>query len=131
MIRSLFMRRLVTGISIVMLLLCQTAAAAFTYTVAVWHPAPSAELDATTPCPHDVTAADDNTPVHGCQDRCPSRDASFKTAKVNIPAVDSLALKVLTVDVPDPATTGTARHEKIHASATPPPLILVYCRLLI
>lgn len=128
MMHSRLARRVVTGVFIVMLLLCQTAAVVHACVV------PSAATQASaveveTPC--HAQNADHSTPVKGCQDRCPSRDASFETAKINIPAVDSLALPVLTVAQPDTATTVTTPYEQIRACAAPPPLRLVYCRLLI
>lgn len=132
MIRSLLARRLVTGVSIVMLLLCQTAAAALACVAPP--PAVSAQvvaIDAASPCQHNALDADNSAPDHGCQDRCPSRDSSSATAKVNIPAVDSLALPVLTVAPLHAAITITAPVDRILACAAPLPLILVYCRLLI
>ena len=135
MIRSLLARRLVTGVSIVMLLLCQTAAAALACAYAPLAPpaapAQAAAMDAAAPCHHDALDADGSAPEHGCQDRCPSRNFSSATAKVDIPAADSLAMSIFTVALPDAATTVTAPHEQILACAAPPHLILVYCRLLI
>jgi len=130
MIRSTLARRLVVGMSILMLLLCQTAGAA----LACIAPPAAIQVAATEfamPCHTYAQDADRGIPAGGSQDRCPARDASLETAKVNIPAVDRLALPVLTVAPPAAATTITAPHEHILACAAPPPLNLIYCRLLI
>ena len=131
MMRSLTIRRLVTGISVFMLLLCQTMAAALAYTgTPVTVPTQTAAMDTAAPC-HHAQDTDDSLPARGCRDRCPSRDASFETAKINIPAVDTLALPGFVVAAADTVTAVTMRYEQILASATPPPLLLLYCRLLI
>ena len=127
MIRSLLARRLVTGVSIVMLLLCQTAAAALAC-AAPLSPTQAAAVELAL-CHTYAQKADHNIPVNGCQEGCP--DASFETAKVNIPAVGCLALPVLTVALPHAAIPVTAPVDRILACAAPPPLLLVYCRLLI
>jgi hypothetical protein len=131
MMRSLTIRRLVTGISVFMLLLCQTMAAAMAYTGApVTVPVQTAATDTDASC-HHAQDTDNSPPAHGCQDRCPSRDASFETAKINLPAVDTLALPVFIIAAAAPVTAVTMRRGQILASATAPPLILVYGRLLI
>jgi hypothetical protein len=131
MIRSMRMRRFVTGVSIVMLLLCQTAAVARASAATALSLAPSTEVDTTSPCHHDVTEVNGNAPAHSCQDRCPSRDASFETAKINIPSVESLWLPVFTVDLLDAAPAVALPYERIVTNAAPPPRLLVCCRLLI
>jgi hypothetical protein len=131
MIRSSTTRRLVTGVSIIMLLLCQTVAAALAYAVAT--PVPPAQSAAlgVTPCHHDAMDTGGSQTENGCQDRCPSRYSSVETAKVNIPAADNVALTVFSAALPRAAATLAAPYEHILALAAPPPLILVYCRLLI
>lgn len=131
MIRSALVRRVVTGLSVVMLLLCQTMAAALTYAAA---PSPvsvsvqTAAIDAPAPC---QTADNDNpSPDNCCQNRCLSRDATFETAKTHIPAAAGVAMSPFTVVPSDCATALIARYEQIVARAAPPPLRLVYCRLL-
>ena len=134
MMRSRLARRLVTAVSIAMLLLCQTAAVAFGYAAPQPASTQAAAAEIATPCHTDTQDADGNTSkkTTGCQDRCPSRDASFETAKINIPAAASLALSVFIVDSPDIVAPFTAApHEPILACAAPPPLRLAYCRLLI
>jgi hypothetical protein len=123
------------GISIIMLLLCQTAATVLAYAMApVVERAHVTADNTSTPCQQSTLDTDGSTPVHGCQDRCASRYASLETAKVKIPAAISLAVPVFTVDLPSPRaslTPRSQRHERIVASAAPPPLILVFGRLLI
>jgi hypothetical protein len=130
MIRSMRIRRFVTGVSIVMLLLCQTAAVALASAATAASLASSTAVDATSPCHHDLPDANGSAPAHGCQDRCPSRDASFETAKINIPSVGSLVLPVFTVDLLDAAPAVALPYAHIVANAAPPPRLLVYCRLL-
>ncbi len=137
MFRSAQTRQIVGGLSLVLMLLCQTMAAALGYAHAalapVAAPAQIESMQAATPCHHEAVDAGSSAPGHGCQDRCPSRDAAFESAKINIPAAASLALSAYTANLPDPLHTGatvTARYEQIVARATPPPLRLVYCRLL-
>ena len=136
MIRPLSARRLLIGISVIMLLLCQTAAVALAYVAApAATPLQAAALEANAeaPCQHGTQIKDDGTPpAHGCQDRCPSRNASLQTAKTDIPAADTfIILPVSTVRAPHAGIRNSTPHQQIVASATPPPLILVYCRLLI
>jgi hypothetical protein len=135
MIRSLSARRWVIAFSIVMLLLCQTAAAALSYSAApvtaATSQAATLEMDTAAPCHQHAQNADGHAPAHGCQDRCPSRDASFETTKIDIPAADTLVSTRCAVNPPDAYITITAPHQHIAAVAAPPPLILVYCRLLI
>ncbi len=124
--RTLTVRRWVMGISIMMLLLCQTAAAVLTYGFSY-----TAADDASPSCEQSALHTNGSAPEHGCQDRCASRYASLETAKVKIPAAINLALPVTIVDAPCPCLSLTPRYERIVANAAPPPLILVYGRLLI
>jgi hypothetical protein len=127
---SLRARRLIVGISIVMLLLCQTAAASLVY--AIQAPSPPAQPAANSvPCSHEAVDTKGSTPDHGCHHRCPSRYASAKAAKPDIPHAGTLALTVFSMVVPDTAAVRTAPYRQIPANAAPPPLLLVYCRLLI
>ena len=135
MIRSLIARRLVAGVSITLLLLCQTAAAALSYVT--YAPMPATPQTAATPTQADApchqAASDDSTPAHGCQDRCHARDASLQTVKVDkvhIPAADALVLPLCAVLTPDAGTATSVPHLPLAANATSPPLRLVYCRLL-
>jgi hypothetical protein len=131
MFRSLFVRRLVTGVSVVMLLLCQTAAATLAYAAAPLPLAAQATaVDAAPPCHDAARSVDDVAPDHGCQDRCPSRFSSIETAKINLPAADNLVLTVFPVAPASTTATVTAPHEQIIACAAPPPLRLLYCRML-
>ncbi len=132
MMRSTTTRRWVTGISVAILLLCQTMAAALAYVAA---PAAasgeSAFAAAAMPPCHESQAADDTTPSINCHDRCPSRDAAVETSKINIPAAVSLALSAIIADLSYGITQLTTRYNRIIANAAPPPpLRLVYCRLL-
>ena len=135
MMRSMTARRLVTGVSIILLLLCQTAAAAFACaTTPLLPPVQSAAQDAAAPCHHEAqeaTGMDANQPEHSCQVRCPSRYSSIETTKFDVPATDNLPLAVFSV-APSPSLESlTAPYVQIAACAAAPPLILVYCRLLI
>ena len=135
MMRSAFARRVVTGLTLVVMLLCQTMAAALACGAApaatpAVAPAQTATADSATPCRHEAVNTRTSAPDHGCQDRCPSRDASFETTKLNIPAAVALAVSIFTVDLPAITRTVTVRYETIVAYAASPPLRLVYCRLL-
>ena len=125
-------RQVIAGISMLMLLLCQTAAAMLASTaktVATGIPATAWNPAATAPCDHHLHQ--EEPPAHGCATRCPSRDASFETAKFNIP--DASTVVKAMVDA-CPMVTGilaAPAHATIVATAAPPPLIITYCRLLI
>ena len=128
---------MVSGLSLVLMLLCQTMAAALGYAHAALAPAAAPAqiegMNATAPCHQEAVDANSDAPDQGCQDRCPSRDAAFESAKINIPAAAGLALSAFTVNLPDPlhtAATVTTRYQQIVARAAPPPLRLLYCRLL-
>ena len=127
---KLRLRRWVMSCSIIMLLLCQTMAVSLTYAgSAMQTPAKSAVTNDAPPCHHDSLSAGDNAPANDCPARCPSRDASFETAKINIPAANLAALPAYAV-APPTSTTMAAPREPIIARAAPPPLRLLYCRLL-
>ena len=137
MFRSAQARQMVSGLSLVMMLLCQTTAAALGYAHAALAPAAApAQIEgmhAATPCHHEAVDAGGGAPGHRCHERCPSHDAAFESAKINLPAAASLALPAFTANLPDPLHTGatvTAPYQQIVARAAPPPLRLVYCRLL-
>ncbi len=128
---------MVSGVSLVMMLLCQTMAAALGYAHAapapVAAPAQIESMQAATPCHYQAVDASSGTPDRGCHERCLSRDAAFESVKIHLPAAASLALPACSVNLPDPSGMGamvTTRHQQIVARAAPPPLRLVYCRLL-
>ena len=126
---SLIPRRLLIGVSIAMLVLCQTAAAALVY---VAPPTTSVATQITeAPC-HRTNNTGDDAPTRGCKDRCPARDTTFETAKINIPAADSFAPVAVVADSTRSSLSVVAPYEHVPANAAPPPpLLLVYCRLLI
>ncbi len=133
MMRSMLARRLVSGVSLTVMLLCQSMAAALAYAAAPLAPpgqTAAMETQAAPPCHQQATDTHSPAPDHGCQDRCRSRDALFETAKNIFPDVASLGSPVFTIDSPHTPTTVTVRYEQIVARAAPPPLRLVYCRLL-
>lgn len=130
------MRRWVTGISVIMLLLCQTIAAALAYvgaaateTMAVTATQVTS-MSAETSCHHDAANGTDNLPANGCHDRCPSQNASFETSRIDIPAASVAALPIYLAMAPPLAMAMTAQGDQVVARASPPPLRLVYCRLL-
>ena len=133
MMRSMLARRLVSGVSLTVMLLCQSMAAALAYAAAPLAPpgqTAAMETQAAPPCQHHAADIHNPAPDHGCQDRCRSRDALFETTKVNIPAAAFPASPLFTIASPHTATAVTVRYEQIAARAAPPPLRLVYCRLL-
>lgn len=131
MFRCSFARRWITGLSILMLLLCQTTAVTLAYAApSSVPPAATITVDATAPCHHDAVEADSGTPAHGCQDRCPSRAASFETAKLDVPAAMVTALPAYALATHGTPASRVVRHQPVLARAAPPPLRLVYCRLL-
>lgn len=130
MIRSRHLRRLVSSIAILMLVWCQTSAVAQAGLIVM--PAPTTEAAASAPCDHAATDnRSDTTQQSGCATRCQSRDASFETAKIHLPAVDDLPLAVASATVLAPVAACAAPNDQAAERAAPPPLILVYCRLLI
>ena len=135
MFRSAQARQIVGGLSLVLMLLCQTMAAALGYAHAALAPAAAPVqiegMNATAPCHQEAVDANSGAPDQGCQDRCPSRDAAFESSTINIPVAASLALSAFSVNALNPAAaTVTARYQQIVARAAPPPLRLLYCRLL-
>lgn len=130
MIRSAFFRRFVSSITIFMLVWCQTSAVSQAGVIAMT--APSAEIAAMAPC--HQTAADshsDTTQQTDCQTRCQSHNAWFEAAKIHLPAIDDLPLAVISITLFAPATTCATPNDQTAERAAPPPLILVYGRLLI
>ena len=126
MMLSAHARRMVIGVFITLMLLCQTTAAAR---------APVASVNAAPPCHQDAQNTHSEPPAHDCcQDRCPSRDAAFTPAKIDLPAANTVALPhfaLFAVAAANPLTPLAAPHAWIVANAAPPPRLLVYCRLLI
>ncbi len=130
MIRSVPLRRLLSAAIMVMLVWCQTSAAAFAGLSAL--SGPGTESATVLPC--HATAADnrgDNHKQRDSQKRCQSRDASYETAKVHLPAIDDLLLAVGEGILLEPVVLSAAPCDRTAERAAPPPLILVYCRLLI
>ena len=130
MIRSLLMRRLVSSIAMFMVVWCQTSAVAQGHLMAMATPAPDAAAAA--PCHQTTTGSRSDTgQQRDCQTRCQSRDASFETAKIHLPAIDELLLAVVSIALLAPVATCAAPNDQTVERAAPPPLILLYCRLLI
>ena len=130
MIRSLLLRRFVSSIAMFMLVWCQTSAVAHGYLPAMSPPA--ADVAAVAPCHQTTTdSRSDTRHQRDCQARCQSRDASFETAKIQLPAINDLLLAVISIAAPASVATCTAPNEQTAERAAPPPLLLVYCRLLI
>lgn len=131
MILSKSFVRLLASIVAAMLLLCQTTAAALAYGT----PPPSSQgtalsADAATPCHHAAQEEDGHAPAHGYHDRCPARDGSLETAKVHLPEVAQTVWRVLALMPPLAHMAVSASHTSPAATATPPPLTLLFCRLL-
>ena len=133
MIRSTLLRRLVSSLAIFMLVWCQTSAVAHAGLAATSMPAPAAEAAADTPPCHSTATSSSDThhQKNDCHTRCQSRDASFETAKIHLPAVDDLPLTVISTTLLAPITVCAAPNNQTVERAAPPPLILVYARLLI
>jgi uncharacterized protein YceK len=123
------MRRLLLSIAIFMLVACQTCAVAQGCASAM--SALAAEADVAAPCHQTTDSPGDTNHQRECQTRCQSRDASFETAKLHLPAIDDLPLAVVFTTTLAPIPAGAAPNDLIIERAAPPPLILVYCRLLI
>ncbi len=131
MIRSAHARRMVIGVFITLMLLCQTTAAALMCVVRAL-PTPAVTAKAPAPCHPQAQSADDEAPAHsGCQDRCPSRDAAFTSVKIDIPAADAVLLPRFVFAAANPVATIAAPYARIVSNAAPPPRLLAYCRLLI
>ena len=131
MIRLLFLRRFVSSIAIIMLVWCQTCAAMQGVLNAVNMPAAEA-VAVTLPC--HLTATDSSSDTgqqRDSQTRCQSHDASVESAKFHLPAIDDFPLAVVFTVLPALLKIGAAPNDQAIERATPPPLILVYCRLLI
>ncbi|MEQ1773746.1 MAG: hypothetical protein ABL891_08180 [Burkholderiales bacterium] len=117
------------NIAIFILVTCQTSAAAQGCVSAMSTLATEAEAAA--PCHQTADSHSDTSRQRDCQPRCQSRDASFETAKIHLPAIDNLPLAAVFGMLPAPITACAAPNDPIAERAAPPPLILVYCRLLI
>jgi len=127
MIRSILLRRFVSSIAIFMLVWCQTAAA--TQGIAVT--APAAVTATSAPCHQTIDSRSDTTQQTDCQTRCQSHNAWFETAKIHLPAVDDLPIALFFTALFAPIATCIAPNDQTTERAAPPPLILVYGRLLI
>ncbi len=113
-----------------MLVWCQTSAIAQAGLVAMTTPAADTAVSA--PC-HQTTAdsSNDTTQQSECQTRCQSHNAWFETAKIHLPALDDLPYAVVSIALYVPVATCAAPNDQTAERAAPPPLILVYGRLLI
>lgn len=123
--------RPVAFFAMVMLLLCQTLASALAYGTFRAPPQITVlKLADEAPC-HDAGASpQQRSSNHGCQDRCPAHDASLETGQLHIPAAHELQTTVWALAPVVSHTTDGAPDRYLATPATPPPLILVYCRLL-
>jgi uncharacterized protein YceK len=129
MIWAAFLRRLLSSIVILMLVACQTSAVA-QGCVSVMSTL-ATEAEAAAPCHQTADRHSDTSRQRDCQTRCQSRDVSFETAKIQLPAIDNLPPAVVFSTSLAPITACAAPNDPIAERAAPPPLILVYCRLLI
>jgi len=130
MFKTANLRRFVSCLTIFMLVWCQTSAAAQAGLLAASKPA--AEVAVVAPC--HQTATDDaggTTQRTDCQTRCQSHNAWFESAKLQLPSIDDLPLAVISIPVGIPVVAYTAPIPLTPERAAPPPLILVYGRLLI
>jgi hypothetical protein len=112
-----------------MLVWCQTAAATQGFGEA---PAtPATESVSAAPC-HEATSDHGSETHQQCgHTRCQCPDASFETAKVAFPDIDGLMVTVLAATIVPTATPCASPNNPPIERAAPPPLLLVYCRLLI
>jgi len=130
-------RQVVVALSTLILLLCQTAAAVFACTLtpsasaATAAQASAIDVTAAAPCEHHALNDERPLPAHDCATRCPSRDASFETAKIHVPDATAVLLTVVDVRTLCTRPLTAQAHGPIVAHAASPPLILAYCRLLI
>lgn len=130
MFRFVLFRRIVSSITILMLVWCQTSAIAQAGLIELT--APVAEVSATAPCHQTAAESPSNTPQQtDCQSRCQSHNAWFETDKVHLPAIDDLLLAVISLTLFAPVEVCAAPNDRTAERAAPPPLILVYGRLLI
>jgi hypothetical protein len=128
MIRSFLLRRFVSSITIFMLVWCQTSAAAQAGLIAT---TPAQEVAATAPCHQTTDNRSDTTQQTDCQTRCQSHNAWFESANIHLPAIDELPFVTIAAPVFVPIAAHAAPNYKTDERAAPPPLILVYGRLLI
>jgi hypothetical protein len=130
MIRSTFLRRFVSSLTIFMLVWCQTSAVAQAGLIA--KTTPVAEVTATAPC-HQAATDSTSSPTQqtDCQSRCQSHNAWFESAKIHLPAVDDLPFSTVSAPAFLPATARATPNYQVPERSAPPPLILVYGRLLI
>ena len=130
MIRSTLLRQFAVSITVFMLVWCQTSAVAQAGLIAMTKPV--AEVAETAPCHHTATdSSSDTTQKTECQTRCQSHNAWFESAKIHLPAIDDLPLAVVAVTLFVPVAACAAPNAQTVERAAPPPLILVYGRLLI
>ena len=130
MIRSSVLRQFLSGITIFMLVWCQTSAVAQASSITTTTPA--VEVAVTTPCHQTTTdSRSDTTQQTDCQTRCQSHNAWFETTKIHLPAIDNLPLAVVCITLFTPVKICSAPNNQSAERAAPPPLILVYGRLLI
>ena len=130
MIRSALLRRLLSPIIMVMLVWCQTSVAAYAGLNPI--PGSSSEFSAAAPCHQTIVDTSGNTnQQRDGKKHCQVRDASYETAKIQLPAIDALPLNAVDILLPEPVAMRTAPGDQAVERTAPPPLILVYGRLLI
>jgi len=122
------LRKFLLSISVLMLVWCQTCAVAQDCMVS--SAASAANIVAVVPCDRAADYHDDSN-RSDCKTRCPSRDASFDTAKIYLPALADLPLQAVRAALLAPVQVVSAPKHETPERAAPPPLILVYGRLLI
>ncbi len=93
---------------------------------------PAEEVATSAPC-HQAATDSTSSPAQqtDCQKRCQSHNAWFESAKVHLPALDELPFFTISALVFVPAAPRDVRNYQVVELGAPPPLILVYGRLLI
>lgn len=127
--RSSTTRRLFVAISVAMLVLCQTAAAAMSRAIAVPAPLAAAQSEKA-PCQRDAAATEHDAPSQGCHERCPARDALVEAAKIDIPNAICFTPLVLSTSFFAATIPVAAPFKEIPERVASPPARLAYCRLL-
>jgi hypothetical protein len=126
--RFVHLRRFVLSISLVGLVWCQTCAVALGCMVS--SPASTASTAAVAPCEQSADHQDGSN-RSDCKTRCPSRDASLETAKIYFSALADLPLQQVLIALLAPVAAIAVPMGETAERAAPPPLIMVYGRLLI
>lgn len=130
MFKAVYLRRFISCLTIFMLVWCQTSAAAQAGLIATTQSI--IEVAAVAPCHQTATDdAGDTTQRTDCQTRCQSHNAWFESAKLQLPSIDDLPLAAISTPIGVPVVAYTVPIPLTPERAAPPPLILVYGRLLI